>query len=65
MVSRAVDRQKRISLGEAETTINSYKKWSEREYSNAQLLMSIVSGGIVFWIILPFRRLGDIGYGKN
>jgi len=31
-----------------------YKKWSEREYSKAQRLMTIIFGGIFFWIIIPF-----------
>jgi protein-S-isoprenylcysteine O-methyltransferase Ste14 len=53
-VSRAVDRQKRKGLGEAEMTMNRYKKWSEREYSKAQRLMAVIFGGIFFWIIIPF-----------
>jgi protein-S-isoprenylcysteine O-methyltransferase Ste14 len=53
-VSQAADRQKRIGLGEAEMTMNRYKKWSEREYSKAQRLMAVIFGGILFWIIIPF-----------
>jgi protein-S-isoprenylcysteine O-methyltransferase Ste14 len=53
-VSRGVDRQRRKGLGEAETTVKRYKKWSERQYSKAQRLMVIIFGGIVFWIIIPF-----------
>jgi protein-S-isoprenylcysteine O-methyltransferase Ste14 len=34
--------------------MNRYKKWSEREYSNAQRMMAVISGGILFWIITPF-----------
>jgi len=34
--------------------MNSYKKWSEREYSKAQRMMVVIFGGIVFWIIIPF-----------
>jgi protein-S-isoprenylcysteine O-methyltransferase Ste14 len=41
-------------LGEAEMTMNRYKKWSEREYSKAQRLMAVIFGGILFWIIIPF-----------
>jgi protein-S-isoprenylcysteine O-methyltransferase Ste14 len=52
--SRAVDRQKRKGLGEAEGSMNRYKKWSEREYSKAQRLMAIIFGGIFFWIVIPF-----------
>jgi protein-S-isoprenylcysteine O-methyltransferase Ste14 len=53
-VSRGVDRQRRKGLGEAETTVKRYKKWSERQYSKAQRLMVVFFGGIVFWIIIPF-----------
>jgi protein-S-isoprenylcysteine O-methyltransferase Ste14 len=53
-VSRGVDRQKRKGLGEAETTVKRYKKWSERQYSKAQRLMVVIFGGIVFWILIPF-----------
>jgi len=53
-VSQAVDRQRRKGLGEAETTMNRYKKWSEREYSKAQRITAVILGGIVFWIITPF-----------
>jgi len=53
-VSQVADRQKREGLGEAETTMNSYKKWSEREYSKAQRMVAVIFGGIVFWIIIPF-----------
>jgi hypothetical protein len=53
-VSRGVDRQRRKGLGEAETTMNRYKKWSERGYSNAQRMMAVIFGGIVFWILIPF-----------
>jgi protein-S-isoprenylcysteine O-methyltransferase Ste14 len=53
-VSQAADRQKRIGLGEAETTMNRYKKWSEREYSKGQRITAVILGGIVFWIIIPF-----------
>jgi len=53
-VSQAVDRQRRKGLGEAEITMDRYKKWSEREYSKAQRLMAIIFGGIFFWIIIPF-----------
>jgi protein-S-isoprenylcysteine O-methyltransferase Ste14 len=53
-VSQAVDRQKRIGLGEAEISMNRYKKWSEREYSKAQRITAVILGGIVFWIIIPF-----------
>jgi protein-S-isoprenylcysteine O-methyltransferase Ste14 len=53
-VSQAVDRQRRRGLGEAEITMNRYKKWSERKYSKAQRLMAIIFGGIFFWIIVPF-----------
>jgi protein-S-isoprenylcysteine O-methyltransferase Ste14 len=53
-VSQAVDRQKRKGLGEAEITMNRYKKWSEREYSKAQRMMGVIFGGFVFWIIIPF-----------
>jgi len=52
-VSQAVDRQKRKGLGEAEITMNRYKKWSEREYTKAQRLIAIIIGGIFFWIIIP------------
>jgi protein-S-isoprenylcysteine O-methyltransferase Ste14 len=52
--SRAVDRQKRKGLGEAKTSVNRYKKWSEREYPKAQRVMAIIFGGIVFWILIPF-----------
>ena len=34
--------------------MNRLKKWSERKYSKAQLMMAIIFGGIVFWIIIPF-----------
>ena len=54
LVNPAVDRQKRKGLGEAEISMNRYKKWSEREYSKAQRLMAIIFGGILFWIIIPF-----------
>jgi protein-S-isoprenylcysteine O-methyltransferase Ste14 len=53
-VSRGVDRQRRKGLGEAETTVKRYKKWSERQYSKAQRLMIVIFGGIVFWILIPF-----------
>jgi protein-S-isoprenylcysteine O-methyltransferase Ste14 len=53
-VSQAVDRQKRKGLGEAEITMNRYKKWSEREYSRAQRMMAVIFGGIFFWLIVPF-----------
>ncbi len=53
-MSQAVDRQKRKGLGEAEITMDRYKKWSEREYSKAQRLMAIIFGGIFFWVIIPF-----------
>jgi protein-S-isoprenylcysteine O-methyltransferase Ste14 len=53
-VSQAVDRQRRKGLGEAEVTMNRYKKWSEREYSKAQRMMAVIFGGIFFWIIIPF-----------
>jgi protein-S-isoprenylcysteine O-methyltransferase Ste14 len=53
-VSQAVDRQKRKGLGEAKTSVNRYKKWSERKYSKAQRMMAIIFGGIVFWILIPF-----------
>jgi protein-S-isoprenylcysteine O-methyltransferase Ste14 len=53
-VSRAVDKPKAKGLGEAKGTMNSYKKWSEREYSKAQRMMVVIFGGIVFWIIIPF-----------
>ena len=53
-MSQAADRQKRIGLGEAETTMNRYKKWSEREFSKAQRITAVILGGIVFWIITPF-----------
>ena len=53
-MSRGVDRQRRKGLGEAETTVKRYKKWSEREYSRAQQLMVIIFGGIIFWILIPF-----------
>ena len=48
------DRQRRKGLGEAETTVKRYKKWSERQYSKAQRLMVVIFGGIVFWILIPF-----------
>jgi hypothetical protein len=51
--SQDVDRQKRRGLGEAQTTVNRYKKWSAREYSKAQRMTAIIFGGIVFWIIIP------------
>jgi protein-S-isoprenylcysteine O-methyltransferase Ste14 len=54
LVSRSVDRQRKKGLGEAETTVNRYKRWSEREYSRAQRMMAVICGGIVFWIIIPF-----------
>lgn len=53
-MSRGVDRQRRKGLGEAETTVKRYKKWSERQYSKAQRLMVVIFGGIVFWILIPF-----------
>ncbi len=53
-MSQAVDKQMRKGLGEAEVTINRYKKWSEREYSKPQRLMAVIFGGIFFWIIVPF-----------
>lgn len=53
-MSQAADGKKRIGLGEAETTMNRYKKWSEREYSQAQRLIAVIFGGIFFWIITPF-----------
>jgi protein-S-isoprenylcysteine O-methyltransferase Ste14 len=53
-VSRGADRQKSKGLGEAETTMNRYKKWSEREYSKAERMVAIIFGGIVFWIVIPF-----------
>ena len=53
-MSRGVDRQRRKGLGEAETTVKRYKKWSERQYSKAQRLMVVIFGGIVFWILMPF-----------
>jgi protein-S-isoprenylcysteine O-methyltransferase Ste14 len=53
-VNQAADRQKRKGLGEAETIMNRYKKWSEREYSKAQRLMAVILGAIIFWIIIPF-----------
>jgi protein-S-isoprenylcysteine O-methyltransferase Ste14 len=34
--------------------MDTYKKWSKREYSKAQRLMAIIFGGIFFWIIIPF-----------
>jgi protein-S-isoprenylcysteine O-methyltransferase Ste14 len=54
LVSRGVDRQRKKGLGEAETTVNRYKRWSEREYSKAQRMTAVICGGIVFWIIIPF-----------
>jgi protein-S-isoprenylcysteine O-methyltransferase Ste14 len=53
-VSLGVDRQRRKGLGEAETTVKRYKKWSERQYSKARRLMAVIFGGIVFWILIPF-----------
>jgi protein-S-isoprenylcysteine O-methyltransferase Ste14 len=53
-VSQGVDRQRRKGLGEAEVTMNRYKKWSEREYSRAQRMMAVIFGGIFFWLIVPF-----------
>jgi protein-S-isoprenylcysteine O-methyltransferase Ste14 len=53
-VSQAADRQKRRGLGEADATMNRYKKWSDREYSKTQRLMAVIFGGIFFWIIIPF-----------
>jgi len=52
-VRQGVDRQRRKGLGEAETSVNRYKKWSERKYSEAQRMMAILCGGIVFWILIP------------
>ena len=52
-MSQAADRQKRKGLGEAEVTVNKYKKWSEREYSKVQRLTAVIFGGFVFWIIIP------------
>ena len=54
LVSRGVDRQSRKGIGEVETIMNRFKKWSEREYSKAQRMMAIIFGGILFWIIVPF-----------
>ena len=34
--------------------MNRFKKWSEREYSEAQRMMAVIFGGIVFWIIISF-----------
>jgi hypothetical protein len=42
--------------------MNRYKKWSEREYSQAQRLMGVVFGGIVFWIIIPFFIMVGSGF---
>jgi protein-S-isoprenylcysteine O-methyltransferase Ste14 len=53
-VSQAVDRQRRKGLGEAEITMDRYKKWFEHEYSKPLRLMAIIFGGIFFWIIIPF-----------
>jgi protein-S-isoprenylcysteine O-methyltransferase Ste14 len=47
------DRRGKAS-GEAETIMNRFKKWSEREYSEAQRMMAVIFGGIVFWIIISF-----------
>jgi protein-S-isoprenylcysteine O-methyltransferase Ste14 len=54
LVSRGVDRQRRKGLGEAQTIMNRFKKWSKREYSKAQRMIAIIFGGILFWIIVPF-----------
>jgi protein-S-isoprenylcysteine O-methyltransferase Ste14 len=48
-----LNRQRSEGLGDAETTMSRYKKWSSREYSKAQRLMAVICGGIVFWIIIP------------
>jgi protein-S-isoprenylcysteine O-methyltransferase Ste14 len=61
-VSQAADRQKRIGLGEAEVTMNRYKKWSEREYSKAQRITAVILGGIVFWIIIPLFIVVGCGF---
>jgi protein-S-isoprenylcysteine O-methyltransferase Ste14 len=53
LVSQAVDRQKKIGLGEAPTAMNRYKKWSERKYSSSQRIMAVIFGGIIFWIVIP------------
>jgi protein-S-isoprenylcysteine O-methyltransferase Ste14 len=53
-VSLGVDSPRRKGLGEAETKVNRYKKWSEREYSRVQRMMAVILGGTVFWIIIPF-----------
>ena len=49
-----LNRQRSEGLGDAETTMNRYKKWSSREYSKARRLIAVICGGIVFWIIVPF-----------
>ena len=54
LVSQGVDRQRKKGLGEVEITMNRYKRWSERKYNNAQRMMGIILGGIVFWIVIPF-----------
>jgi protein-S-isoprenylcysteine O-methyltransferase Ste14 len=53
-VSLGVDSPRRKGLGEAETNVNRYKKWSEREYSRVQRMMAVILGGTIFWIIIPF-----------
>jgi protein-S-isoprenylcysteine O-methyltransferase Ste14 len=53
-VSQGVDSPRKKGLGEAETNVKRYKKWSERQYSKAQRLMVVIFGGIVFWILIPF-----------
>ena len=60
--SQDVDRQKRRGLGEAQTTVNRYKKWSAREYSKAQRMTAIIFGGIVFWIIIPLFLVVGSGF---
>jgi protein-S-isoprenylcysteine O-methyltransferase Ste14 len=43
----------RKGLGEADVTMNRYKRWSEREYGKPLRLVAIMLGGILFWIIIP------------
>jgi len=31
-----------------------FKKWAERKYSKTQRLIAVISGGFIFWIVIPF-----------
>ena len=34
--------------------MNMFKKWAQREYSKKQRLITVILGGFIFWIVIPF-----------